>query len=277
MGEKIRSTWTIAPRTSVKRACWVLLVWVVAIIPAEPSALGALRHPSVEESVTGTAGILGPAFSLGPGAGLPAVLVQVSEEAMYGIPGLHTSGATVGFGAAGGFVTAEAAQLSSSVGSEKRLALTPALVTSAWAVSAGIVYDGVTLVGMESAKILSVNVRSLIWITKTLRLGGEIDRLRLAGEELPGADVKLVVLSIPAQNISLHGTIELGRRTGFAPGAAVTVDELGPARLSFGYEGGTEALKASVFLEWRTLGLAAGVYYHPVLGEKREITLTWSG
>jgi hypothetical protein len=196
---------------------------------------------------------------------------------MYGIPGLHTSGAKVGFCAAGVFVTAEAAQLSSPVGSEKRLALTPALVTTAWAVSAGIVFDGLTLDGMEDAKLFSVNVRSLAWITKTFRLGGEIDRLRLAGEELPGADVKLVVLSIPAQNVSLYGTIELDRHTGVTPGAAIAVDELGPARLSFGYEGGTEALKASVFLEWRTLGLAAGVYYHPVLGEKREITLTWSG
>lgn len=273
-----------------KRILPAALACVLAFSPAAAPAIGGLRHPSVEESVTGARGIPGPAYwppapnravVYPPGdsasAGPRSFMIRVSEESMYGIPGLSTSGFMAGLRAAGVFVTCEAAQLSSAVGSETRLALTAALLNRRWAVALGGVYDALALDGMAGTNMIGLNLGSLVWVTSDLRLGAAIERLRLSGEEYPGADVTLVLSGEPAPGVTLFGTVELDRREGAVPGAAVMIAGLGPFRLGFGYESGTDLLKGSMALNWRSFDFAVGVCYHEVLGEKREITLTWFG
>jgi hypothetical protein len=204
-------------------------------------------------------------------------MIRVSEEQMFGISGLHTSGVQAGVKVSRLFVTGEAAQMSSQVGSETRVALTAALLSTTWAVSAGGVYDGADIEGMGGANLISFNASSLVWVTNALRVGGSIERVRISGEDYPGADVSLALLAYPAPAVALYGTVEFDRRFGAVPGVAVILAGLGPSRLGLGYECGPDALKGSFALSWRSIDVAVGVYYHPVLGEKREVTLTWSG
>jgi hypothetical protein len=273
-----------------RRALALVLAFTVVTSHGRAFALGGLRHPSVEELVTGTRGILAPTLAplSRPRASVllradstaarpgPA-MVRVSEELLYGISGLRTSGVMAGASVAGLFVAGEAAQLSSPLGNETRLAATAALCAPGWAVSVGGVYDGVFLMGMAGADLVSISVSSLVWVNGYVRVGGSVDRLRIAGEEYPGADVSLVLASELAAGVSLFGTVEFDRRGGAVPGAAATVAGLGPARFGLGYEIGPDVLKGSLAVRWRAFDFAAGVCYHPVLGEKREITLTWFG
>jgi hypothetical protein len=204
-------------------------------------------------------------------------MVQVSEGLLYGIPGLHVSGIRVGARVAGAFVTAEAAQLSSQIGTETRLALSSALCSARWAVSVGVVYDGVAFGEFDSSHLIGLTIRSLARVTASLRVGGEVGRLRLTGEELPGADITMVMTAAPARGVIVQGTVELDRRAGLLPGVATVIAGPGPSRLLMGFEGETDALKGAVGVRWGAFDLTVGVFYHPVLGDKREVTVTWFG
>ena len=268
---------------TVNGALCIVLAFAVLLVPGASIALGSLRLPSTEEAVSGARGILGPAFARhSRGADSTAarrgpVMIRIGEEQMYGIPGLHTSGVLVGVRVKKVFMTGEAAQLSSPVGSEARLALTAAASAESWAVSVGCAYDAVALDGLSGTNLMSVNAASFVWLTPSVRAGGSVERLRITGEEYPGADVLFVLSVQPTRYVALYGTMELDRRFGAVPGAAMTVEGLGPARVSIGYESGPDALKGSFTVSWRSVDLSIGVYYHPVLGEKRGITLTWYG
>lgn len=279
MVEETRKRLVLRGRSWGRKTLWLSTLWVLLIPSADAGAIGALRHPSVEEMVTGGRGILGPWFFSADSAGTqpPPLMVQVSEELLFGIPGLHTSGIRLGGRAAGLFVTAAAAQLSSPIGKETRVEVTPLLSSARWAVSVGFVRETVVLGEMARSGLISLTVRSLARVSGSFRVGGEIDRLRLSGEEFPGTDATIVLTTTPAQGIVLQGTVEVGRTNGIVPGIATTVTRPGPWRFSIGLEGGTDVLKGAIGVRWGAIDLAAGIFYHPVLGEKRGVTVTWFG
>jgi hypothetical protein len=248
--------------------------------PAGTRALGALEYPSIEESVAGVRGILCGAFPLyadTQGAARSArVAVEASENLLFGISGLRTSGVRLGVRVGSAVFVGEATQLTADVGREARYAFAPALfVRDLWAVSVGVVYEGAFVDGFPPARMVSVCGRSLIRLSQSVRVGGEIDRYRVHGEPGGGADVSIVVLVRPVPGALFRGVVELGRWGGAQPSLSTTVEALPALRLSFGYEGATDALKGAVAVGIGGLTCAAGVIYHPVLGARKGVTVSW--
>jgi hypothetical protein len=240
-------------------------------------ALGALQHPSVEESVTGVRGILSPGGRRGGRGGeAPRVWFEASEYGLYGITGLHLSGVRAGARLQSVWLTAAASQLASNIGRETRLAFTPAYhAGDRWAVSAGVVHESATVDGLETARLLSLTVRSRVRLSESVSVGGEIDRYRLSGEPSPGGDATLVAAFHPVSSTLIHAVFALDRRTGLHPSVSMTFEGVRALRLTLGYEGMTGALKGALAVEAGGLVCAAGADYHPVLGSRRGITLSW--
>lgn len=173
--------------------------------------------------------------------------------------------------------SAEAAKLSSPIGGETRIALLPAYVRTRWGASVGIAHESAALDGWPGSRLVTLTVRSFVWVSRCIRLAGEVDRLRLSGEALAGVDATLALTVAAAPEVTLRAAIDLDRYSGAEPGFSATLSGIGPLRLSLGYEAVTEALKGALAVRWGRLGLAAGFLYHPVLGERRGVTVTWFG
>lgn len=259
----------------------VLLLYAVVVIAGvyvgEARALGTLQHPSIEESAVGVRGILsGVRLSDGSGVPSPHVWFEASENLLYGIAGLHSTGLRVGARFGSVSVTAAAARLGSDVGRETRLALVPAYFAGdRWAASFGIVHESAFIDGFASSRLVSLTVRSRVRLSKQVSVGGEIDRYRLTGEPNDGADATLVAVFRPVPAALIHAAAKFDRRTGSHPSVSMTFAGIKVLRLTLGYEGTTEALKGAVAVELKGFVCAAGADYHPVLGSRQGITLAW--
>jgi hypothetical protein len=250
----------------------VILVAVLAgSTPTGTSAgLGSLQHPSALELVTGVRGVLSDDF-VGQ-----RFWLQVCEREFHGLAGVHTTGVRLVVNMETVAVSFEAAQITADVGRETRVAFLPAVADGEkWAVQAGIVYDSAAVEGLQTASLLSLVFRSRVRLGESVFIGGEVDRLRVWGEVLEGADATLLLGVRPVPPVSLACTIAFARWGGAQPGLAVIVNGEGRLGLSLGYENGTEAFKGAVCIHWRKIRCDAGVLRHPVLGPETAITLSW--
>jgi hypothetical protein len=238
--------------------------------------MGALEHPSIEESVAGVRGILFQTPSPVGTSGTASLRVEAAEAALYGIAGLHVSGlrAEVRTGAVS--LVAEAAVLASDVGRETRVALTPAVfVSGRWAASLGLIHETAAVEGLPAARLLSVTGRSLVRLSGRMSVGGEVSRYRLCAEANDGADLQMAVIVTPIAGALIRAVVDIGRWAGAQPSISATVASPGGLRLSLGYEAGTEALKGALAVGLRALTCAAGAHRHPVLGSRYGVTLSW--
>jgi len=239
--------------------------------------LGVLQYPSVEETVTGTRGILSETFDLlrRDDRG-PAVFAELSELQLYGVSGLHTSGVRAGIRAGAVSVVTAATRLSSEVGSETMVSLAPGFhAGDRWSASVGLVYESNAIEGLASARLVSLTVRSRVRVSETVSVGGEIGRLRVRGEPHDGADVAVVLSARPVPAVCVRAVLDAGRGGGPQPSMSATLHALGAIRLSFGYEGLSDALKGALAIELVGFAVVAGATYHPVLGVRQGISLSW--
>ena len=244
--------------------------------PTGARAMGALQHPSIEQSAAGVRGILFYTLSAGGPYGSPSFRVEASEIALYGVPGLRLSGVRVGGRAGAVSLVAEAARLSADGGSETRLAVTPAVFLSNWwAASLGLVYESAVVDGMPSARLASATGRSLVRLSRTVSVGGEVARYRLFGEANDGADVTMAVVVRPLDGATIRAVVAVGRWSGAQPSLSTTIGSPRRFRLTIGYESSSEALKGALAVSLGGLTCAAGANYHPVLGSRHGVTLTW--
>jgi len=261
--------------------CAATIAAVVAVCtPVQSRALGALEHPSIEESASGVRGILCGAFPLygGPASHRPTArwALEASENLLYGIAGLHVTGARAGVRVGPSAFVGEAAQLASDVGRETRLAFTPAIfVEGRWAASVAVVYESAFIDGFAPTHSVSVTGRSLVRLTQALSLGGEIDRYGVYGEHGDGADVSIGLLVRPVAGAVLRGIVDFERLSGAQPCLSATVSLTSALRLSFGYESASDALKGALAVGFGGVTCAAGVDYHPVLGARQGLALSW--
>jgi hypothetical protein len=259
-------------------------VFVVCVLAAlawgtETSALGAVEHPSIEETVLGVRGILSCADPLAADGSPPARLfVEFSENRLYAIAGLRMPGVRAGVRAGRVALTGAVARLSTDIGHETLLSLTPAWYENdRWAVSAGVVYESAYVHGCVPARLLGLTVRSRVRLTRSVSVGGEVDRYRLSGGVASngGADATLLVVVRPLSGTSIFAVADLDRWTGVLPSVSMSFGGVKGLRLTFGYEAVTSALKGALALRFGGIACAAGVDYHPVLGARRGITLSW--
>jgi hypothetical protein len=240
-------------------------------------AAGAIEHPSIEASATGARGILS---SFHPLAGTaPPVLrafFEVSENLLYGIPSLHSPGSRAGVRIANVALTVEAAQLVSDVGYQNRLALVPAFFAGErWSASAGLVYECVNVRGFPPARTYSLTVRSRARLTGSVSVGGEVKGYRLAGEALNGSDATVALLIRPVNAAVIRAVFEFDRTAGLYPTFSTTLLAPASLRLTLGYGATTESLRCALGAELQGVACVAGVDWHPVLGLRRGITLSW--
>jgi len=250
------------------------IVFAAVLVGSTPSgtvaALGSLQLPSALELVTGVRGVLSD------GLVCERFRLQVCERVFHGLAGVHTTGVRLTLNMGTVAASVEAAQLAADVGRETRVAFLPAVADGEkWAVQAGIVYDGAAVEGLQTATLLSLVFRSRVRLGESLFVGGEVDRLRVWGEAMEGADATLLLGVRPVPSVSLACTIAFARWGGAQPGLAVTLNGEGGLGLSLGYENGTEAFKGAVGIHWRKMRCDAGVLRHPVLGPETAITLSW--
>jgi hypothetical protein len=246
------------------------------LAPEGVGALGALEHPSIEQSAAGVRGIL--FYTLSPIGTMAAasLAVEVSELALYGISGLSVSGVRIGTRKGPVALVGEAARLDADVGHETRLALTPTVFWSnRWAASLGVVYESAVVDGMAPARLVSATGQSLVKLSGAVSVGGGVARYRGRGETSDGADVTLAVLVRPVTGAIIRAVVDVGRWTGAQPTVSTTVGSLSPLRLTLGYDAATEALKGALAVGLGGLSCAVGAHHHPTLGPRYGVTLLW--
>jgi hypothetical protein len=202
--------------------------------------------------------------------------VEASEQSLYDVPGLHVSGVRIGVRAGPALLVAEAAQLAADVGRETRVAIAPSLFASnRWAASLALAHESVAVDGMEPAHLVSATVRSLVRLSGTVTVGGEVARYRLDGEAHDGADVTLAVLARPLSGALIRAVVGLGRWGGAQPSLSTTVGALDPLRVTVGYDAATEAIKGALAVRIGALSCAAGAHHHPTLGPRYGVSVAW--
>jgi hypothetical protein len=217
----------------------VITAAVVGLCTTNASALGAFEHPSVEESITGLRGILLDTYALNrnKSTGL-SVFAEISEVELYGVSGLRTPGARVGFRRGSVSFVGEAAQLA-------------------------------------SARLVSFTARSRVQLSNAIFVGAEIARLRLAGEPYDGADAAVVLSVRPASNAAVYAALEFDRWSGMQPSVSTVLAGYNTFRVLFGYEGVTDAVKGALAIDRAGFVVAVGATYHPVLGVRQGISVSW--
>lgn len=259
-----------------KRMAAVLALVISTSVPHGASGLGALEHPSIEQKAAGVKGILFYTLSAHGTPAASPVHVEASEVMLYGVAGLRLSGIRAGIRHAAVSVVAEAARLSADVGRETRFAVTPAVfVSNRWAASVGLVHEYAEIDGVGTSRLTSVTGRSLVRISGSVSVGGEVARYRLWGEENDGADVSLLVLIRPLPGTIIRAVVDVGRWVGAQPTLSTSVRAFRAVRLSLGYEAATDALNAAAAVKLGGLACAAGAQFHPTLGSRHGVTVTW--
>jgi hypothetical protein len=202
--------------------------------------------------------------------------VELSDFTLYGVSDLRVSGVRVGGRAGWLSLVAEAAQLQADLGGETRLALTPCVQQRGrWAASLGLVYERVDVDGARPASLASATARSLVNLSREVAVGGEVVGYRLYGEECGGVDLSMAVLVRPVDGTTIRAVLGVGRWSGVQPSLSATVGPGRRFRLTVGYEAATDALKCAFAVEVRGFTCAAGFDYHPVLGRRQGVSLTW--
>ena len=245
-------------------------------IAMDAAALGVLQHPSAEQSAAGVRGILFGEPLLHPGLPAAAAFVEGSELLLYGDSGLRVSGVKAGIRTGFVSVVMAAARLSGGVGREHRFELTPAVHGAGrWAASVGLVYETAGIDGMKTARLLSVTGRSIVRLSDAVSVGGEVARYRVRGEPAAGADIALAFLFKPVDRAIVRGVLEVDRWSGARPLISTTLEASGSLRLTFGYDTAAESLEGALAVSLGGLTCAAGAQYHPVLGTRQGVTLSW--
>ena len=256
------------------RVAVIMLIFLIGV-GVFPSAIGAVEHPSVEESATGLRGIVSDLWPLGK-TGAPSVFVEISDIRLYNIPGFHTPGIRAGCRLGTVSVCGEVGRVVSGVGTETRCALSPAVHGGdKWAVSVSVVYESVTIDGFRTDRKTGVTARSRLWLTETVAAGGEVRDVWISGASDNGADLSTSLIVFPAGPVSIRTVLEIGRRTGMDPLLSATLSGGAGIRMTVGYRGATETMTGVFCVGLAGLACAAGVEIHPVLGYRSGVTLSW--
>ena len=250
-----------------------LLVLAGALV--YPPKIGALEHPSVEESAAGLRGIVSDLWPLGS-AGPPSAFVEISDIRLYNIPGFHTPGIRAGCRLGSISVCGEVGRLVSGVGTETRIALSPAVYGGdRWAVSVAVVFESASIDGFRTDRRTGLTARSRLWLTQSVSVGGEVGRVWMWGANDRGADLSTALIVFQSGPVSIRTVLEIGRRTGMDPLLSATLSGGAGVRMTVGYRGATETLAGALSVGLAGIACAAGVEIHPVLGYRSGVTLSW--
>ncbi|MFQ5511024.1 MAG: hypothetical protein ACE5EO_04180 [Candidatus Krumholzibacteriia bacterium] len=260
---------------------WRLILWAVLCSSwvADPAtAIGDVRYRSPRERVLGM-GPAAAAFVYG-GAGAapdePAWTAEAGERYLFGIAGLKTAFLRWGLdrGAAG--LTLSAAFLSSPVGGEKSLAVEPFYRRGdRFVLSGGATMSMTAFDGFRTAYLLTVGVRLVAALSRSVAVGYRIEEFRAAGEQRPGVETELYAVAWRDSPLSAIVRIHLDRSG--EPGLVLS-SRIGMWRsveIAIGYDERTASLLSAVDVGRRPLGLRLGAVHHPVLGVSKAIFVRW--
>ena len=230
--------------------------------------IGRIRWQSPLERTTGLYGATARALVEKPGRGIS---VETGQRFLFDIPGLATSSIRVGIARRSANVSLSSVVLSSPVGNEFSVSLTPVVAYESFALGGSLRYDGLNL-GPLGASLLTVGVQGLAALNKTVQIGLAIDGVRILGTNYPGADI--AVYFIRRGRVNAVARCELSRR-GYVDASIASWARLGALTVSAGYEGSTAALRGALSVRVRAVGVSAGASAHPILGVTKSIFVRW--
>ena len=144
-----------------------------------------------------------------------------------------------------------------------------------FSVGVGVGVDVVSLGGFQRAHFVFADISAVIELAGPVRLVSAIERVRLDGEALPGADVAAAVVLFPGAPVCAVAELSVTRygSLGASVGSRIRFSK----RISavFGYDQNTGTLAAAIDVGVRSIAVDAGAFFHPVLGVSRSVFVRW--
>ena len=253
--------------------CVPVVVWLLCCGWAHAHALGTAEGMTPEELALGLRGILAEPFAA---RGTPGPYAQVVDTELYQMAGLRRAYARVGFAWSRVGCGVEVSQIAAGIGAETGAALRviagPLLD---WRIETVVARAQLRLDGLAAAQQTTVTLRSCGAVSRRVRVGYALERLRLSGEAWPGVDATAVVTVLPAEQTAINLALVIGRWGEQSVNLSATVGVVPGLRLSFGFDEGTGAVAAAVSIRRGALRLSAGQSVHRVLGAVQSVALSW--
>jgi hypothetical protein len=202
--------------------------------------------------------------------------VEACERDLFDGVGLRVAGVRARAGLPADLrLVAEAAQLSTGVGAETSAWVGVRRRTRSWMLGAAVTWDGAAIDGATPAWLAGLTLHTAVWAAEGVRLGCDIDGVRLAGLEHPGADICSTVLVMIPHGVALSSVLVVDRADG-AHARVATALRLGSAALLVGgYDDGTGSLSLALAVTGAGARVSAGSSLHPVLGLSRGVSVGW--
>lgn len=261
MGRRVTSS-------TIKRALVFFVSFVWWMNAAAVCGVGQIRFQSPLERTTSLYGATARALAEKP---YRKAFVESGQRFLFQIPNLASSNLRVGVARGAFSVQLSSVILSSPVGGEYCVTLSPVLSYQALTLGGSLQYDVLDL-GSLGASLLTVGVQGLAGVTGTVQIGFAIDGVRVDGTDYPGANI--ATYFIRRGRVNAVASCQLSRR-GRVDVSMASWARLGALTVSAGYEGSTAVLRGALAVRVRPLVISAGGAAHPTLGITKSIFVRW--
>jgi hypothetical protein len=211
-----------------------------------------------------------------PEAGNTSWSLEASDRDLFDGVGLRQSGVRGAIRRSGWRLELEAAQLAADVGSERRAAVYLGRDSPSWLIVAGMVYQTVTIGSVTPAvELTAVDLRAGAFVTERVRVRCDVEGFRIAGLDVPGADVATSVTVLAAGGLGVGASLELDRSLGARACVSAALCLAGCVVVVAGYDEDSGALSLAIAAATSSVRGAAGASVHPVLGVSRGASVGW--
>jgi hypothetical protein len=244
----------------------------LSLLWAGPSRGLGIRYPDPVRAATGLR------YDLAGGLleSTPRWSLEVSERDLFDGVGLRVTGVRAGVPLPADLrLGLEAAQLSAGVGAETSARVEVRRRSGAWMMGAAVTWDETAIDGAAPVWLAGMTVHTAVWAGKGVRLGCDVDGVRLAGIAHPGADVSSTLLVTVPSGVALSSALVVDRADGAHALVAAAIRLGSVAVLAGGYDDGTGSLSLALALAATGARAAAGTSLHPVLGLSRGVSVGW--
>ncbi len=202
--------------------------------------------------------------------------VEAGQRRLFDLDDLVSNGAEVGVRSARFGLVVSSLIVSSPIGAESRyFASLMYLGSRRVRVATGLGADVAALDGFETAGVFFAAASAVVELSETVRLISTIDRVRIAGDPDPGADVSAAVVLFPGAVVSALAGLALTRHGVPCAGFGARIRFSHAVSAAAGYDEGAGMLKGSVSVCVRSVGVHVGAGAHSVLGVSKAVFVSW--
>lgn len=252
------------------------VVAAVLVLPHDAGAIGDGDFQNPEESASG---VPSPAslWMLGPfERGGPRWFAGAGEQQLHAGTGLRVSQLRAGIRGRRMGVVAFGDALTSPVGRELlgRVHVFRQ-TTNNVIVSVGLGASTVHLAQLRASRLMTASAAMMAHFAG-VDLGYEADGVRLAGEDVSGANLTAYARATPPGPAAVCAGVRMRRDGGWTLRMALQAS-VGPLRLSVGYDDAPHVLRGALRIHRHRVTVLAGGAIHPVLGVSTGVAVAWMG